>query len=410
MRENIQKILRALPAATGVYLFKDARGAVLYVGKATSLKSRVSSYFREGAEAGNHKEAMIPQIADIETIVCETEAQALILEAALIKEHKTRYNILQRDDKSFPYVYFTKETFPRLAVTRKKDLKKVEYFGPYLSLTEIKGALEMIRRVFPYRTCTTLPQKACLYRHLGLCAAPCEAAVDEAQYAQIVQAVRFILRGEKTELVGYLTDLMQKAADAHEYERAAFFRDRIESVASLYGGRREFKQVLALKEVLGLDAMPSRIECVDISGIQLTDTCGSLVVFDDGLPNKKEYRRFKIRDASKDDFRMVEEVVFRRLSRIVREGSRLPDLLVIDGGQIQVEFAVKARERAGAIVPIIGLAKKHEEIWREGVGEPLRLPRTDLALRLLQRMRDEAHRFVNTYHRTMRSKRMFGFG
>jgi len=407
MREDLQEKVRALPAVTGVYIFRDDAGTVLYVGKATSLKSRVSSYFREGSELG-HKEGMIGQIADVETILCESEAQALILEASLIKEHKTRYNILQRDDKSFPYVYFTTDEFPRLAITRKKDLKKVEYFGPYLSITDIKGALEIIRTIFPYRTCAHLPKKACLYRHLNLCPAPCEGGVTQEQYAQTVQAVRFILRGEKTELVSYLSTEMLRASETHDFERAAFLRDRIEAVAALYGGRREFKQVIALKDVLGMETLPSRIECVDISGIQLTDTCGSLVVFDDGLPNKKEYRKFKIRDASKDDFRMVEEVVFRRLSRLLRENRRMPDLLVIDGGQIQVDFAVKARERAGAAVPIIGLAKKHEEIWREGARESIRLQRSDPALKLLQRMRDEAHRFVNTFHRSMRSKRMFG--
>lgn len=407
MHEHIKDILKKLPDATGVYLMKDEDGQVLYVGKANSLKKRVSSYFRSSRDLG-FKEKMIPEIWDIDFLLCETEAKALVLEASLIKQYKTRYNVLLRDDKSFPYLWISDDEFPRLAIVRNKKEKGGKYYGPYLSSNDIKAVLELIRKIFPFRTCKTMPKKACLYHHINLCPAPCEQELSVEDYANSIKMISYVLNGDKDDLESFIKDEMRKASDALEYERAAYFRDKLETVYSLYGVRKEYKEILALQRVLQLDKMPIKIECIDISGIQFTDTCGSLVVFENGVPNKKKYRRYKIKEASNDDFRMVEEVVLRRLRRLKSEKRPLPDLLVIDGGQIQVEFAVKARDKVGLELPIIGLAKKHEEIWQEGAIKAIRLERSDPALKLIQRLRDEAHRFVNNYHKKLRNKRMFG--
>lgn len=407
MDEKINDILKTLPDSTGVYLMKDADAQILYVGKANSLKKRVSSYFRKNSDLG-FKEKMIPLINDIEFLLCESEAKALLLEASLIKKHQPRFNVLLRDDKSFPYVWISDEDFARLAIVRNKKEKSGKYFGPFLSSNDIKAVLELLRKIFPYRTCKSMPKKACLYNHINLCPAPCEGKVDKEIYAQTVEMISYVLSGDKERLEEFIKLHMEEASDRLEYERAAYFRDKLETVYSLYGVRKEFKEILALQRVLALDKMPIHIECIDISGIQFTDTCGSLVVFENGLPNKKKYRRYKIKEPSRDDFRMVEEVVLRRLRRLKSEKRKIADLLIIDGGQIQVEFAVAARDRVGVDLPIIGLAKKHEEIWKEGAKLPIRLDRSDPALRLIQRLRDEAHRFVNNYHKNLRKKRMFG--
>lgn len=403
----IKDIIKKLPDATGVYLMKDKNGVVLYVGKATSLKKRVSSYFRKNANLG-FKDNLVREVDNIEYVLCETEAKALILEASLIKEYKTKYNVLLRDDKSFPYVQISNDEFPCLSIVRKKKDKKAKYFGPYLNANSIKEALEVIRKIFPYRSCKSIPERPCLYHHIGLCKAPCVGNISVQDYAQTIQMISYVLDGQKNLLVDFLKSAMKGAADEMNFEKAAYFRDKLEAVSMLYGVRREFKELLSLQKVLGMSKIPVRIECVDISGIQFTDTCGSLVVFENGVPKKKDYRRYKIKEQSNDDFRMVEEVVYRRLSRLKREKKILPDLLVIDGGQMQVEFAVQARDRVGLDIAIIGLAKKNEEIWQEKLQNPLRLSRSDPALKLIQRLRDEAHRFVNSYHQKLRHKRMFG--
>lgn len=405
---RITSLIKNIPSLPGVYLFKDDKGVVLYVGKAVSLRSRVSSYFNKGSQHLGFKESMLEKIADIEYIVCETEAKALILEASLIREYKTRYNVMLRDDKSFPYVEITDEEYPCLRVVRKKENKNFRYFGPYLSITPVKEALEIIRKIFPYRSCKRLPERACLYHHINLCPAPCESRIAPAEYGSTVQMIGYILSGEKTMLIDHIKARMQKASDALEFEKAAYYRDKLEKASMLYGVKREFNEMLSLQQQLGLEKMPLRIECVDISGVQFTDTCGSLVVFENGAPHKKEYRRFKVRTNSQDDFRMIEEIVYRRLSRLKREHKPMPDLLIVDGGQIQLDFAIRARQKAGVFLPIIGLAKKNEEIWQEGLSKPLRLKRSDPALKLVQRLRDEAHRFVNNYYQKLHKKRVLG--
>jgi excinuclease ABC subunit C len=408
MKEHIREILKNLPDSTGVYIMKNAAGEVVYVGKATSLKKRVSSYFHKGADLGV-KEGLVQEVETIEYILCESEALALLQEAALIKKYTPRYNVLMRDDKSFPYIELTREPFPRLSVVRgTQRTPDGVYFGPFLQTTGLREALEIIRRIFPYRTCRNMPGRPCLYYHMKLCPGPCTGNVAEEYYNRSIRMIEYILSGDRNTLVEFIRHCMDEAVEALDFERAAFYRDKLESVTTLYGARREFNEMLALQQSLDLDRMPVWIEAVDISGFQRKDVCGSVVVFENGLPKKSEYRRYKIKNPVEDDFRMIEEVVYRRLRRLKEEQRRTPDLLIVDGGRIQVQFAVMARERVGVSVPIIGIAKKNEEIWKEGAEESLRLKRSDPALRLVQRLRDEAHRFVNTYYQKLKQKSLFG--
>ncbi|HEY6051761.1 MAG TPA: excinuclease ABC subunit UvrC, partial [Thermoanaerobaculia bacterium] len=532
-----------VPDAPGVYLFKGARGKVLYVGKARSLKKRLASYFTKGPESSK-TDALLRSYTEVETIVTNTNLEALLLENTLIKRHRPRYNICLRDDKTYPYIKVTTgEAWPRAFVTRRVQEDGHSYFGPFWGGLA-RRIMRMITRHFQIRTCSIeidgkLP-RPCLYYDLHACLGPCVAGLTTREaYAEAVRDVLLFLQGRNRELIPRLEAKMTEAANAESFEMAAAYRDAIRTVedvaerqlvqsmkgesADVFGffeaggdvsvavlvvrggvlqDRREFffekseevqpaaflesflpqfydvnpflpeqvhlpvaiadpklleefllarrgakvavrvpkrgaaaervelantnaqerhrvrfrrlggEEALGverLARVLDLPAPPRRIEAFDISHLQGTDSVASLVVFEDGKPKKSDYRLFGIASQSllaPDDFRSMAEAVERRYRRVTSEGLELPDLVVVDGGRGQLQAALSALDRVGVELPVVGLAKREEEIWAPDRTDPIRLSTKDPALKLVQRLRDEAHRFAIKRHRGRRSKRM----
>ena len=546
-----------IPDTPGAYLFRDPHGEVLYVGKAKSLRKRLSSYF--GRDLPIRTQAMVDAAASVEWIVTDGEVAALMMEYNLIKEHRPRFNIRLRDDKSYPYLAITRgEEWPRATVMRGRRRRDTQYFGPYANAYAIRQTLDLLLRTFPVRTCTNskfrhqqAQGRPCLLFHIERCSGPCIGEVAPADYAAHVDGLAAFLGGDSEAVLARLRTGMEAASEALEYERAARLRDqaaavekalarqevatlrkedfdllaveeddleaalvvltvrrgrvigrlatvvdKVEEVATpelvgrllaeVYGEDRPPPEVLvpvlpegaevwrawlaarrggrvdlrvpqrgakrrllataaanaaevfarhrlqrhgdhnararalrSLQDALGLPEPPLRIECYDISTIQGSDTVGSMVVMEDGLPRRNQYRRFRVAGvAGQDDFAAVEEVLRRRLTAYLREREQPveergrfaypPSLLLVDGGAGQVSRAVQVVDELGLSVPVAGLAKKMEEIYLPGQAEPLRLPRTEEALYLLQQVRDEAHRFAVGYHRTLRGRRMVG--
>ncbi len=411
-----EKISQA-PLSSGVYLMKDAQGNILYVGKAISLRKRVQSYFRKTREKFSKTDLLVRHIRDIEFILTASEAEALLLEASLIKKYQPKYNVDLRDDKTYPFIQITKETFPLISVVRP-SFKKGErpplsnrsprYFGPYVDATLIREALNIIRKVFHFRSCDSLPKKVCLDYHLGLCDGPCEGKISAADYKKIIRHVNLILEGRKDELYLSLKKEMEEASRHQKYEQAAKIRDQIRAIGALYSGTKDinyYKEAEQLKQVLNLSRLPERIEAFDISNIMGEQAVGSMVSFLNGKPDKSQYRRFRIRDVSGiDDFKMIGEIVRRRYRRLKEEGLPFPDLIIIDGGKGQLSSAYKELQDLGVQIPLISIAKKQEQIFLPQKRFPVVFRLDSLGLQLIQRVRDEAHRFAISYHRTLRSK------
>ena len=534
--------LSAYPDQPGIYLFKDAKGRILYVGKGRSIRKRLASYFTAGPKHPK-TEALLSDFAAIDTVVASTETEALVLENAFIKRHRPRYNVVLRDDKTYPYIKVTTgETWPRAHVTRRVLKDGHSYFGPFVPGRTCRGAMRMVQRLFQIRTCRIeidgrLP-RPCLYWDMHACLAPCVAGLTtKAAYDEAVGDVLLFLAGKNEELRPRLETRMQAAAGAENFEMAAAYRDclrtveelaerqRVQSLSGedvdvfgefLDGGNlavsllfvrggavldsREYyweglgepdpdefwvallsqyydttsflpkevhlpadvpseslepleswlserrgarvtirtprrgaafdrvriardnarqnhlrrfrkareageKATLALARALDLDRRPARIDCFDVSHLSGRETYASCVVFVDGEPAKDEYRLYRIESELPDDFASIGEAVTRRYARARREGVPLPDLLLIDGGKGQLAAALSALDRLGLEVPAAGLAKRQEEVFVPGRSAPLLLPRRSPALRLLQRARDEAHRFGLRIHRRARGRR-----
>lgn len=402
---KVKKTVKLLPDAPGVYMFKGGRGMVLYIGKAVSLKKRVASHF---SKASLRRDIFLKEIAGIEHIRCESSEQALVLEAALIKEHKPKYNTALRDDKSYPYIEISREKFPRVFISRPKKKTSNLLFGPYPQAKELKSALVMIRKVFPYCSCKNRPKKPCLYFHIGLCPGPCGGKVSSSAYRENIRSIVKILKGERRKLIKTLERKMKYLSSAKKFEAAGLIRDKIAAAGSLYEGKSQPHELISLKAALKLPRLPLAIEAIDISSLGNMDSVGSVVVFQDGSPDKKSYRRFKIRTVSgNDDYAKIAEVVKRRYWRILKEKAGLPDLIIIDGGQGHVAAAYRILRSLGVSSALIGIAKKKEEIWKPKEKFPLRIAKTSPALRLIQRARDEAHRFAHSYGLIRRRKRTF---
>jgi len=535
----LRERLAALPDRPGVYLYRDAQGKLLYVGKAKSLRARVRSYFHAAAGHAPRTAQLVTEVCDLETIVVDTEMEALILEANLIKAERPPFNVVLRDDKSFPYLKLSLEDdFPRVSLVRRARLDKNAYYGPFIPASVARRSLKLIPRFFQVATCGEVfdgKRRPCLYYHLEQCLAPCAGKVTREDYAKAVGDAKLFLEGRDKDLAASLTGKMKDASETKEYEKAARFRDTLRTVeklavrqhilsagledqdylahhaegreaalqvfemrggkiqarreflfesidfepgafyaqvlVQLYGdavpppeiflpelpadhelvtawltGRRDAKVTLrvpergtkkrllamvaknaalafearfrarhshgvaaadALAEALGLVEPPSRIECFDISNIQGSDPVASMVVWEAGAAKRSDYRSFNIRSVSgPDDFASMAEVVSRRYRRLIAEGRRLPDLVLIDGGPGQLGAAVRALAAEGLpTTPVVSLAKREEEIFLQGRGEPVRLDRASPALQLLQRIRDEAHRFAISRHRARRSRR-----
>lgn len=556
----------SIPTNPGSYQFKDEHGRVIYVGKASNLRSRVSNYFQDVTQLHPRTAAMVTAATSVEWIEVRNEVEALILEYSLIKQHRPRFNVRLRDDKSYPFLAVTlDEEYPRAVVMRGTKRKGTKYFGPFPHAWAIRETLDLLLRTFPVRTCSQGKfnqhhklGRPCLLFHIEKCSGPCVGAVDNAVYAEYVKQFCSFLEGETDAVVDQLQSEMQAASKEMEYEKAARLRDRLAGVqraiekqqmvgerdedldiiglvdddleaavqvfyvrkgrvvgrkgfildkvedltpgglvdrileelygdqpplgipsqvlvpvqpddAGIYtewlthlrgssvqirvpqrGDKRELHETVTinareefarhrlrrasdhnarshalaeLQDLLGLPEAPLRIECYDMAHLQGTDYVGSMVVLEDGLPNKREYKRFKVKDVpGNDDYAAMREVLTRRLSAYVFERdqplaergdkpgrfSYPPQLLLVDGGKGQLGVAVQVLEELGLTdeIPVASLAKKFEEVYVPGRSAPVLVPRGSEALFMLQRIRDEAHRFANTFHRELRGKRM----
>ena len=549
MRANISEELRlkldALPIEPGIYLMKRKDGEIIYIGKAKNLRSRVRSYFQDGGHDGRRQfKALVRNIADLDCIVTATEQEALILEATQIRAHKPRYNIQLKDDKKYPFIRITNEAFPRIFSTRTIVRDGSRYLGPYSNVRAMHTTLDMLRKIFPVRSCDfNLPTQGvrlCLEYHIKRCEGPCELKVDEGEYKKTIDhAVRF-LRGKNSEVLKAIRERMEVASESLQFEKAARYRDQLQALESMQarqkvvmdgpidrdilaiarnddeaccsvlevregrllgkkhhflGGvidstdsdvisaftrqfylqndfvpneihlpvlppdaeeigiwlsermdsrvtlfapqrgakarmmemaeknaqqmlkerqmKREMRRdrvpqsVYALQRDLNLQVLPRRIEGIDISNFQGTDSVGSLVCFVDGQAKRSQYRFFKIRDIEgPNDFASINQVVLRRFTGLIERGEPLPDLLLIDGGKGQLSSAVQALKEVGVETqPVLGIAKRLEEVFLPGNSTPIILPKTSASLRLLQMLRDEAHRFALKNHREQRGKR-----
>lgn len=532
--KSIKDKLAVLPDKPGCYLMKNASGEVIYVGKAKVLKNRVRSYFT-GSHDGK-TQLLVSEIADFEYIVVSSAIEALLLECNLIKQYNPRYNVLLKDDKTYPYIKITNETHPRLEITRKVQKDKAKYFGPYANAGAAQEVKKLLDRLYPLRKCQTLPKQVCLYYHLGQCLAPCVYEVEPQENERIVEEIAKFLDGGHEAMKKQLTEKMMQAAEEMEFERAKELRDQIKSIEAVmekqkvtftdtvdrdifgfavekgwmciqvfymrqgkmiqretsmfpyYGDETEDfmsfvtqfyydkqqalpKEILlpeqsepellaqwlhvkvltpkrgkkrelvgmasenariALQEkfalmskdeartiqavhnlghILGI-GVPYRIEAFDNSNIQGTEPVSAMVVFTNGRPDKKEYRKFKIKSVEgPDDYGSMREVIRRRYTRLLKENQPLPDLIVIDGGKGQISAAMDVLENElGLYIPVCGLAKddKHKtaELLFGDPPEPVDLKRDSNEFYLLQRIQDEVHRFAITFHRQARGKTM----
>ena len=535
MNNLIKSKLELLPTSPGCYIHKDKNGTIIYVGKAKNLRNRVRSYFR-----GSHDtktEALVSEIVDFEFIVTESNIEALLLEINLIKENKPKYNIMLKDDKSYPFIKITNERYPRLIITRQVKKDGGLYFGPYPDVGAANEIKRLLDRIFPFRKCTNPPSKVCFYYHLGQCMAHTVCHKDEAYFKGMAQEVSDFLKGQDDKIIDELKLKMNTAAQNMEFERAAEYRDLIQAIGTLRTKQRvmakdlqnrdvfgyyvdkgwmcvqvffvrqgklierdvnlfpyyndpdedfltyvgQFYQekshlipneilipqdideeaVKALVDTKGLKPQrgekkqlvnlaiknarvsleqkfnlleksmektqgaienlgkllqiptPVRIESFDNSNIMGTSPVSAMVVFVNGKPSKKDYRKYKIKTVvGPDDYASMREVIRRRYSRVMRDGLTPPDLIVIDGGQGQVNVAKQViQEELGLDIPIAGLQKNDKHQTHELLfGDPLQvieLSRTSQEFFLLQRIQDEVHRFAITFHRQLRSKNSF---
>ena len=435
--DQVRRKLSDLPHKPGIYLMKDRFGTVIYVGKARDLRRRVSQYFHPSRRQGWDLKfrALIDAIYDFDVHVVKNEPESILLEGKLIKEFHPRYNISFRDDKRFLLLKVNlNDPIPRFTLTRLKTGDGARYFGPFANSGALRNSLAMVRRKFNLRGCRPLhPNEAdykhCLYANLKYCTAPCIGNVTREQYLEQVRAACEFLEGQTGEFERQLEDEMKKAATTLDFEKAAELRDALDDLRQTTERTKEFKRlpytlplaidpeadVRALGEILGLAKAPDRIEGFDISNISGTFAVASMVSFRRGRPDRSNYRRFRMKTVvGQDDFACMAETVQRRYARVLRESetaggerSPLPDLILIDGGKGQLNAACSELAKLGLEkIPIIGLAKEFEEIFRPGQSEPLRLSHDSGALKLLQRVRDESHRFANTYNARLRLKKI----
>lgn len=535
MNNLIKSKLELLPMSPGCYIHKDKNGTIIYVGKAKNLRNRVRSYFR-----GSHDtktEALVSEIVDFEFIVTESNIEALLLEINLIKENKPKYNIMLKDDKSYPFIKITNERYPRLIITRQVKKDGGLYFGPYPDVGAANEIKRLLDRIFPFRKCTNPPSKVCFYYHLGQCMAHTVCHKDEAYFKGMAQEVSDFLKGQDDKIIDELKVKMTTAAQNMEFERAAEYRDLIQAIGTLRTKQRVMAKDLQNRDVFGyyvdkgwmcvqvffvrqgklierdvnlfpyyndpdedfltyvgqfyqekshlipneilipqdideeavkalVDTKvlkpqrgekkqlvnlaiknarvsleqkfnlleksmektqgaienlgkllqiptPVRIESFDNSNIMGTSPVSAMVVFVNGKPSKKDYRKYKIKTVvGPDDYASMREVIRRRYSRVMRDGLTPPDLIVIDGGQGQVSIAKQViQEELGLDIPIAGLQKNDKHQTHELLfGDPLQvieLSRTSQEFFLLQRIQDEVHRFAITFHRQLRSKNSF---
>ena len=430
--EKAAAVVRKFPTCPGVYLMKNAAGVVIYVGKATNLRSRAGSYFLKAALADSRTRNWVREIADADFMECESEVDALLVESRLIKDIQPQHNKVLKDDKTFPYLQIsTYEDFPRVEITREPESSGVKLYGPFASAGSLRGAVQVLQRIFKFRTCSLDIDagderwrwyRPCLLASIKQCTAPCNMRVSREAYRKDIKRLQMFLSGKKSTLLKQMKTEMMEASKALNFEVAAKLRDEIKLLENL-DRRGELdtheqpevfhidpkKGLEGLRRVLKLSETPRSIEGVDIAHLGGGETVASLVTFIDGLPFKPGYRRFKIKNVKGiDDFKSIHEVVSRRFQRLSDENDSFPDILLIDGGKGQLSSAVAAFEALGIDPPVlISLAKREEEVFRPGESESIKLSRHAFSLRLLQCVRDEAHRFAQHYHHILRSKSQF---
>ena len=411
---------------------KDHSGVVIYVGKAKNLRSRASSYFLKAAQEEQRTASWVKEICDIDYMECESEVDALLAESRLIKDVQPRHNKEQKDDKSFPYLMITtREDFPRVELTRTPKQTGAKLYGPFASAGALRGAIQVLQRIFKFRTCSLDIDenddrwrwfRPCLLASIQQCTAPCNLRISKEEYRQDIRRLHTFLEGGKKKLLKQLKEEMQIAAKELAYEKAARLRDEISMLERL-DERGDLdthvqpevfyidpkKGMTGLQKVLKLPAPPRVIEGVDIAHLGGKQTVASLVQFIDGLPFKPGYRRYKIQGVDGvDDFRSIHEVVSRRFRKLSESQESFPDLLLIDGGKGQLSAAMAAFRDQDIDPPaVLSLAKQEEEIFLPGQTESLKLSRHAFALRLLQYVRDEAHRFAQHYHHILRDKSQY---
>ncbi len=425
--------VRGFPHAPGVYLMKDAADRVIYVGKAKDLRNRVSSYFLKQAAEDPRTANLVREIADVDFIPADSEIDALLMEARLIKDIQPKYNRELRDDKTFPYLeIYTREDFPRVTVTRKPRSRGVKLYGPFTNSRGLRGAVQVLQRIFRFRTCSLeIDEKdqrwrwfrPCLLAAIKQCSAPCNLRISKEDYRKAIQRLQQFLEGGKKTLLREMREEMEAAAKQLRFEEAARLRDEIALLETLdqRGDLSRHVQpevfpidpkrgLAGLQKVLHLNQRPRVVEGIDVAHTAGTETVAALVQFIDGLPFKPGYRKFRIRSVEGvDDFASVREVVSRRFRRAAEEGQLLPDVLLIDGGKGQLNAALGALEPLAIKVPkVVALAKREEELYVPDAEEPIRLSRNSFALRLLQYVRDEAHRFAQHYHHALRRRSTLG--
>jgi len=441
MTDALAKKLKELPKQPGVYFHKDAKGEIIYVGKAAKLNNRVRQYFQKSRARDPKTEALVAEIADTDWMVVDSEIEALFLEAEMIKRYMPRYNILMRDDKSMVYIRIDYDSdYPTVTTTRRPLDDGARYFGPYLSALSVRQALRVLRRIFPFAVKRTSGQKrVSLYYHLGLDPGLEEGKTPLEEYRANLRRLMAVIQGKRKTIERELEKEMKQRAKVQDFEGAAKFRNQLFALQRLSTqvifGDKEFLDISKdhalseLVELLSLVRYPKRIEGYDISHMQGTDVVASMVVFSNGVSDKGEYRKFKTKKDQNNDFYNMHETIKRRLSEKNVKAWGLPDLVLIDGGKGQLDAAIRARDEQGyQRIPFIGLAKREEQIVikKDGSGVVLNekalhkiggfmteseefllvnIPHNTNLVKLLQRIRDESHRFAVSYHSALKQKR-----
>ena len=409
--EYLKLRIKELPERPGVYLFKDRDGKVLYIGKALSLKKRVAGHFHQWDTGFSKETVMLSQISKIDVLETPTEAEALLLEASLVKESLPKYNKMLRDDKSYPYLKISGEEYPRLLITRNRKSDGGRYFGPYTDVRLLRKAVKILRIQFPLRTCRTMPKKVCLQYHLELCGGPCEGHQSKEEYSKTVKELTFFLEGKRDALVRNLSKRMKEYSACQDYEKAQAVYESIRALSFAPSLSRRTQKMPSeildeFQKVFSLPSLPRKIECFDISNIQGKEAVGSMVVFEDGEPSRQNYRRFRIKTVKGiDDYRMMKEVVGRRYERVLADKLVKPDLILIDGGKGHLAAAKQKLDELGlSDWALLSIAKQHEIVFSPGRSSPYVLPPSSDVLQLIRHVRDEAHRFAITYHRRLHRK------
>lgn len=441
MNKQLEQKLAELPKAPGVYFHKNSKGEIIYVGKAAVLRNRVRQYFQKSRSRDPKTEALVAEITDLDWMVVESELEALFLEAEMVRRYMPRYNILLRDDKSMVYIRIDYDSdYPTISTTRRPLDDGARYFGPYLSSIGVRQALKLLRKIFPYATKKIGGQKrATLYYHIGLDPGLEEGKTSLEDYRANLRKLMAVIEGKRKGVEKEVERDMVAAAKAQRFEDAARLRNQLRSLQNLSRqvifSDKEFLDISKdhalgeLVDLLSLEKFPQRIEGYDISHMQGTDVVASMVVFTNGVSNKGEYRKFKTKKDHNNDFYNMHETIRRRLSEKNIKLWGKPSLVLIDGGKGQLDAAIKARDEMGCqTLPFIGLAKREEQIVIHntlsnvtlrpeilhklgGFSTPttdftlINLPTTTNAVKLLQRIRDESHRFAVSYHSVLKTKR-----